>query len=289
MPELPEVEVVKRSLRNNISNLTIKKVEILTNKLRYKLDKKKFNQIKNNKIISIERRSKYLLIFLKNKYLILAHLGMTGKFFFEGPNKIKKKTSFYYEIKTNDEKHNHLIFYFNENKKLIYNDIRKFGFLKILLLKNYTKDSHLSKLGPEPLSKKFNFIYFKKFIEKRPNRSIKNLLMDQKFVSGLGNIYVNELLFLCGLSPKKRFKKINNLQLKKIVKFTKKILIKSIKNGGSSIKDFNDANGQNGKYQQSFKVYSREGKKCLRPKCIGIVKKIFISNRSSFYCSSCQK
>ena len=90
MPELPEVEVVKRSLRNNISNLTIKKVEILTNKLRYKLDKKKFNQIKNNKIISIERRSKYLLIFLKNKYLILAHLGMTGKFFFEGPNKIKK-------------------------------------------------------------------------------------------------------------------------------------------------------------------------------------------------------
>jgi len=288
MPELPEVEVVKRSLKNNIVNLTIKKVSILTNKLRYLVDKKSFNKIINKKIISVKRRSKYLLIFLNNGFTILIHLGMTGKFFIVRKKKIKQKTSFYYEIKKNDMKHNHIIFTLNKNLELIYNDVRKFGFLKIIFNDDLGENSHLSKLGPEPLSKKFNLKYFKDYIFNK-KKCVKDLLMDQKFVSGLGNIYVNEVLFLSKISPMLASNNINTIKMKKIIKFIKKILIKSINEGGSSIKDFNSSDGSEGKFQQMFNVYAREGQKCLKLDCKGIIKKIFTSNRSTFYCSRCQK
>tara|TARA_B100000780_G_scaffold254806_1_gene203140 strand:+ start:284 stop:1150 length:867 start_codon:yes stop_codon:yes gene_type:complete len=288
MPELPEVEVVKRSLKNNIVNLTIKKVSILTNKLRYTIDEKKLNKTINKKIISVKRRSKYLLIFLNNGFVILIHLGMTGKFFIVKKNKPKQKTSFYYEIKANDVKHNHIIFTFNKNLKLIYNDVRKFGFLKVMHKDDLSKNAHLSKLGPEPLSKKFNFTYFKKYIFNK-KKNIKNLLMDQSFVSGLGNIYVNEVLFLSKTNPKIISYNISTIEIKKIIRYIKEVLVKSIDKGGSSIKNFNNSDGREGEFQQEFNVYAREGQKCLKLDCRGTIKKIFTSNRSTFYCNRCQK
>jgi len=136
MPELPEVEVVKKSLEEKIKNLTVKRVFINNNKLRYKINNKEFYKIKGYKIISIKRRSKYLLINLDHNLTILVHLGMTGKFFIEDSNNKKQKTSFYYSIKKNDSKHDHISLYFNKGFKLIYNDVRKFGFLKILKSEN---------------------------------------------------------------------------------------------------------------------------------------------------------
>ncbi len=163
MPELPEVEVVKRSLKKKLINLLIKKVNINTNKLRYLIDKKKFDKIINKKVLSITRRSKYILINLQENLTIIVHLGMTGKFFILDKNK-KSKTSFYYDLKKNDSNHDHIVFTFNKNIKLIYNDIRKFGFLKIETTSNLKFNSHIRLLGPEPLTKSFNIKYFKNYI-----------------------------------------------------------------------------------------------------------------------------
>ena len=288
MPELPEVEVVKRSLKSSIRHLTIKKVTINTNKLRYFIKKKHFNKIINKKILSIKRRSKYILINLSSNLSLLAHLGMTGKFIIENNTGIKNKTSFYYEINKNDQKHNHLIFHLSQNKKLIYNDVRKFGFIKIINSKNIQKNDHIRLLGPEPLSNNFNLKYFKDCIVSK-KRKLKDLLMDQKFVSGLGNIYVNEVLFLSKLDPTRPVNTLKPLDIVKILNFIKKILKLSIKKGGSSIKNFNNSNGKNGEFQQQFNVYGRAGKLCLKKQCKELIRKINISNRSSFFCASCQK
>ena len=287
MPELPEVEVVKKSLNSKLKNLTIKRVFINNNKLRYKIDNRSFYKIKGFKIISVERRSKYLLINLNQSLTILAHLGMTGKFFIIDKNK-KYKTSFYYSLKTNDSKHDHLTIFFNKGIKLIYNDVRKFGFLKLLKRENIYKSKHLKFLGPEPLTKKFNTNYINNYILNKKIK-IKNLLMSQKFIAGLGNIYCNEVLFLCKINPFKIAKKINRLETTNIVKFTKKMLKKSILLGGSSMKNFSHIDGQNGNFQKTFNVYNREKKKCKTKNCPGIIKRVFTSGRSSFFCPKCQR
>ena len=144
MPELPEVEVVKRSLENKLKNLRIERVFINNNKLRYKINNRQFYSIKGQKIISVKRRSKYLLINLNQGFTILAHLGMTGKFFIIGRDNKKQKTSFYYQIKKSDNKHNHIIFNLNKNLRLIYNDVRKFGFFKIILKSEINKKTTFS-------------------------------------------------------------------------------------------------------------------------------------------------
>ena len=288
MPELPEVEVVKKSLEYKLKNLTIKRVFINNNKLRYKINNKQFYKIKGQKIISVERRSKYLFLNLNGKLTILAHLGMTGKFFIVNKDNKKQKTSFYYLIKNNESKHDHLTIYFNNGLKLIYNDVRKFGFLKLLKSEDIFMSKHLKFLGPEPLTKEFNLNYIIKYVRNK-KITIKNLLMNQKFIAGLGNIYCNEILFLCKLNPLTIVKKIKKKELKNIVKFTKKILRKSIIQGGSSIKDFSNTEGKSGNFQQKFNVYNREKSQCNRKNCLGIIKKIYTSNRSSFFCSKCQK
>ena len=288
MPELPEVEVVKRSLRKNIVNSVITNVLTNTTKLRYAIKKKDFQKIKNRKIISITRRSKYLLINTNNQLTILVHLGMTGKFIIMNGESKFKKTSFYYSLNKNDKKHDHVIFNLSKNKKLIYNDIRKFGFIKILCSKKIYKSNHLSSLGPEPMSKSFNLKYFKNTISNK-NRTTKDILMDQKIVSGLGNIYVNEILFLSKINPRKKIKKLKDEDIKKIIYFTKKILKRSILEGGSSIKNFSNSDGKNGIFQQQFNVYGQIGEKCIRKNCKNYIKKTYISNRSTFYCKTCQK
>jgi formamidopyrimidine-DNA glycosylase len=287
MPELPEVEVVKKSLENKLKNLTIRRVFINNNKLRYKIDNKSFSKIKGFKITSIERRSKYLLIHLEKNLTILAHLGMTGKFFIYNKSK-KYKTSFYYDLKKNETKHDHITFFLNRGFKLIYNDVRKFGFIKLFKSHNIYECNHLKFLGPEPLTKNFNTTYIKNYLTNKKT-TIKDLLMNQKFVAGLGNIYCNEILFLCKINPNRHVKKVNKQELIKLVKFTKEILKKSISQGGSSIKNFTSAEGETGNFQQKFKVYNREKKKCETIKCPGIIKKIELSGRSSFFCSECQK
>ena len=289
MPELPEVEVVKRSLINKTQNLIIKAVKINDGRLRYRINRNKIKKIIGLKFKKISRRSKYLLFFLNKDIVMLVHLGMTGKFFFVNRKNEKYKTSFYYDInEKKDKKHDRIIFDLSNNQKLIYNDIRKFGFIKFIKRSNLDQNIHLKHLGPEPLSSNFSIGYFKNYI-KGKERTIKDLLMDQKFLSGLGNIYVNEILFFSGVKPAKKIKKLKNFEIKKIIKFSKKIISKAILLGGSSIKDFSSSSGKKGSFQQLFKVYGKKGENCTKLKCEGRVKKIVISNRASFFCNKCQK
>ena len=288
MPELPEVEVVKKSLKKIICDLTIKNIEISNKFLRYKINVKLMKKMIKSKILSITRRSKYLLINLDNDHTIMVHLGMTGKFIIVDDNKNEHKTSFYYNLTDTKSAHNHLKFKFNKKIILIYNDVRRFGFIKIFKTKDIPFSPHIINLGPEPLSKDFNFDYFKKNINKR-ELFLKDLLMNQKFVSGLGNIYVNEAIFLSKLNPKIIVKNISNKKIFILVSNIKKVLAKAIKQGGSSIKNFNNAEGEKGNFQQHFNVYGRQGKSCTRSNCIGIIKRTVISNRSTFFCAICQK
>ena len=289
MPELPEVEVVKRSLINKTQNLIVKAVKIKDGRLRYKIDRKKIKNIIGLRLKKISRKSKYLLFFFDKDIVMLVHLGMTGKFFFINDKKTKYKTSFYYDINdSKDKKHDRLIFNLSNNQKLIYNDVRKFGFIKFFKRDNLDNIVHIKNLGPEPLSPQFNFNYFKDYILKR-NRTIKDILMDQKFVSGLGNIYVNEILFHSGIRPVKKVNRLSNSDIKKIIKFTKKIISKAIILGGSSIKDFSSSSGKKGSYQQHFSVYGKKGEKCSRKNCRNNITKIVLANRASFYCAKCQK
>ena len=289
MPELPEVEVVKRSLERNILNLIIKEVKINDGNLRYKVNKNGFLKLKGKKITNIKRRSKFLIFEIGKIYQMLVHLGMTGKFFFIDDKNNKFKTSFYYFLNyKKDRKHDRVVFILNNNQKLIYNDIRKFGFIKIYKYSLITKSKHLTQLGPEPLEKNWNYLYLKKYVIQR-KRSIKNILMDQKCVSGLGNIYVNEILFISGIKPARMANKLKNFEIEKIIKFSKKILKNSIKFGGSTIKDFSSENGKKGSFQQNFKVYGREGDRCSNTDCNDRIRRIVISKRSTFYCKSCQK
>jgi len=287
MPELPEVEVVKKSLEREIYNLMLKDVKIIDGNLRYKLKISDIKKIIGSTVQKIERRSKYLLFFFDNGSVMLVHLGMTGKFYYF-KNKVKRKTSFYYETEDSYEKHNRLIFIFSNKFKLVYNDVRKFGFIKIDNIKNLKNNKHLKILGPEPNSNLFNHSYFVKYINGR-NRTIKNLLMDQKFVSGLGNIYVNEILFSTKIKPSRKVKKLKFFEIKRIIVTTKKILNKAITFGGSSIKDFSSSSGKKGSFQQYFNVYGKKGFLCSNSDCKASIKKIVINNRASFFCPKCQK
>jgi len=286
MPELPEVEIVKRSLFKMINGAKIINIKIINEKLRYRVSHTFGQELIGKKILKVSRRSKYLLFYFKDK-ILLVHLGMTGKFFIKRfkDNKIFK-TSFYYDLKILT-KHNHIYFFLNNNRILIYNDVRKFGFFKVYNNKKINQIPFLKKLGPEPFSKKLNLNYYKNFTRNK-KRNIKNLLMDQTFISGLGNIYVNECLFISRIHPLRECNRLKNKEISNLIYNLKKILKSSISKGGSSIRDFKNMFGKKGTFQQFFHVYGKENQNCSRISCNDKIKKILISNRSTFYCQNCQ-
>jgi len=285
MPELPEVEITKISLSRRILHKKVKNVTILNPKLRYNLNTQNFSSLKSKVIKKIIRRSKYLLIYFHDENILLVHLGMTGRFYFVKKGQSKIDTSFYAkrEIIT---KHDHLKFSFDDFD-LIYNDIRKFGFIKKISTKNLDNVKHLNKLGPEPLKKDFNFKYFKKRV-KYSSSPIKNLLMNQSVVSGLGNIYVNEALFRSNISPQRKVRLLKDLEIKKLINSIKNVLKMAIKAGGSTIKNYHNSEGKTGSYQANFKVYDRDGEICKRASCNGKIMRKISSGRSSFFCPRCQ-
>jgi len=286
MPELPEIEIVKRSLFKMINKAKIIDIKINNRNLRYKIPHSFSRRLIGEKILRISRRSKYLIFHFRRK-LLLAHLGMSGKLLLMRSidNKIFK-TSFYYDLNIL-QNHNHIYFILSNGLVLVYNDVRRFGFFKLYNTTQLNKIIFLKKLGLEPFSKKFDIKYFEKFVQNR-KRNIKNLLMDQTFVSGLGNIYVNEALFMSKIYPLRICSSLNRKEIENLIFYIKKILRFSISKGGSSIRDYRNILGKSGSFQQFFSVYGQENKNCSRISCKGKIKKIQISNRSSFYCNNCQ-
>ena len=286
MPELPEIEIVKRSLSKMINKAKIIDVKINNKNLRYKIPHAFSKHLAGEKILGISRRSKYLIFHFKKK-LLLVHLGMSGKLLLmRGSDNKIFKTSFYYDLNIL-QSHNHIYFTLSNGLALIYNDVRRFGFFKLYNTTLLNKITFLKKLGLEPFNKNFNIKYFKKFVQNR-KKNIKNLLMDQTFVSGLGNIYVNEALFISKIQPLRICNTLNKTEIKNLILNIKKILTISISKGGSSIRNFKNTLGKSGSFQQFFKVYGQENKNCSRISCRGKIQKIKISNRSSFYCNKCQ-
>ena len=287
MPELPEVEVIRQSLDKKIKYKKIKKVIVRNRNLRFKIPFNFGKILKNQKIIKIDRFSKYLIFNLSNKIYCLLHLGMSGTIHLvESGKKDDITNTSFYNSPNLPKKHNHLEIFF-KNIKIVYNDPRRFGFFQIIensdLLKN-----RLKHLGPEPFDTIYNEKYVYSFF-KNKKKNIKNFLLDQKFVSGIGNIYASEILFYCKINPLKKVSSLNKKNCKDIVVFSIKVLFDAIKKGGSSIKDFKNITGKKGNFQNKFKVYQQEGKNCKRIKCKGIIIKKNISNRSTFYCNRCQK
>ena len=287
MPELPEVEIVKRSLKNNVNYKKIKKIIITNRNLRFKVQKNFENLLEGRSITSVSRFSKYIILTLDNHNYCLIHLGMSGTLHLIKYKKEERITNLsFYHSKNLPKKHNHIKIKFS-NFTIVYNDPRRFGFFKLLNSKKEVK-KYFQRFGPEATSSMFNFKYIKsRLINKKKN--IKNLLLDQNFVSGIGNIYANEILFHSKISPFKLVKNLSNKEISKLAKYSKLILNLSIKFGGSSIRDFKNAKGISGLFQNNFKAYNRENKNCVRKNCKGKIIKRFISNRSSFFCKFCQK
>ena len=287
MPELPEVEIVKQSLSKKIERKKIKKIIITNRNLRFKIPIK-FEELLKNKIIKkVTRFSKYLILNFYDESFCLIHLGMSGTVHLIKKNNISKFTNTsFYNSPSLPKKHNHVEIHF-EGLRVIYNDPRRFGFFKFVENKQELIN-RFSHLGPEPFSKNFNLEYLLKyFFDKK--KDIKSFLIDQKFVSGIGNIYACEILFLSKINPTTFAMKLTKNDCKKIIFFSKSVLNKAIKKGGSSIRNFKNTLGKDGNFQKEFKVYQRENLNCLRSKCPGKIKKIFISNRSTFFCNICQK
>ena len=287
MPELPEVEIVRQSLNKKIKQKKVKKVIVRNRNLRFKIPLDFSNYFENKKIIKVERFSKYLILYLSKKIYCLIHLGMSGTIHIieNKMNDMITNTSFY-NSPILPKKHNHVEIIF-EKFKVVYNDPRRFGFFQIIKNKKNLKE-RFNHLGPEPFDLNFDLNYVYNYF-KYKNRDIKNLLIDQKFVSGIGNIYASEILFKSKINPFKKVCLLNKEECKKIILNSKKILLKAINKGGSSIRDFKNTSGLKGGFQSEFKVYQQQGMRCKNFGCTDLIKKKISSNRSTFFCESCQK
>ena len=286
MPELPEVEIVKKSLKKNVKDKKILDVIVTNRNLRFKVEKDFEKILKNRKIQNVNRYAKNIIVELNGNIYVIIHLGMTGTFHLIRNNVLKNTNLSFYQSKDLPVKHNHIILIFKKFR-VIYNDPRRFGFFKLLKDKESFK-LYLNNIGYEPLDKNFNLKYLKKSILFR-KKCIKSILLDQKIISGIGNIYANEILFHSGLNPSKKGIKLKDFELKYLYKYSKLVLKKAILKGGSSIRDFRNTEGAKGSFQDNFKVYNKDDHNCPNKKCNYKIKKINISNRSTFYCENCQK
>ena len=293
MPELPEVETVRRGLEPWIEGATIDKVTLNRPDLRFPFPKDLQSALEGQKIVSVGRRAKYLLIGLSNGKTVLSHLGMTGSYRF-AEHGIDKPPR-YYEVEP-VPKHDHMVWDISHPKHgkshLIYADPRRFGFVDLY---DHVEDSpYLKGLGPEPLGNDFNADEMaEKFIGKKT--PIKAALLDQRVVAGLGNIYVAEALHRAHILPtvlagtlvtaKGKPKPV----LEDLAHAVRQVLIEAIEVGGSTLRDFRNAEGGSGYFQHRFAVYDREGEPCPTPLCSGTIQRIVQSGRSTFFCPVCQK
>ena len=286
MPELPEVEIVRQSLNKKINLKKVKKVIVRNRNLRFKIPYNFARFFEGKKIIEVKRFSKYLIFCFSNDTYCLLHLGMSGTIHILN----RKQKSFltntsFYSSPVLPKKHNHVEIFF-KNFKLVYNDPRRFGFFQVIDNSSSLK-KRFEKLGPEPFQSKFNLKYILFFLNGK-KKCIKNFLLDQNFVSGIGNIYASEILFLSKINPNKKGNLIKKEDCKKIITYSRLVLSKAIKKGGSSIRDFKNTSGKKGGFQKNFNVYERNGLNCKRLHCKGIIQKKNISNRSTFFCNICQ-
>ncbi|TWF53053.1 bifunctional DNA-formamidopyrimidine glycosylase/DNA-(apurinic or apyrimidinic site) lyase [Neorhizobium alkalisoli] len=292
MPELPEVETVRRGLAPAMEGARLARLELNRPDLRFPLPENFAEAVAGRRIVSLGRRAKYLLIDLENDLTVIAHLGMSGSF------RIEDETlGEFHHSRSKDGKHDHVIFHLEREERLvkvIYNDPRRFGFMHLSKRSELDLYPAFAELGPEPTGNALDADYLAtRFAGKA--QPLKSTLLDQKVIAGLGNIYVCEALWRSHLSPERAAGTIvtktgkPNKELLLLNESIREVIADAIAAGGSSLRDHIQTDGSLGYFQHSFSVYDQEGKPCRTAGCGGTVARITQAGRSTFYCPSCQK
>jgi formamidopyrimidine-DNA glycosylase len=293
MPELPEVETVRRGLQPVMEGARFVRVEARRPDLRRPLPKEFVKRLEGRTVTGLGRRAKYLLADLSSCDVLLMHLGMSGSFRV-AEDKSEKTPGDFHHPRSDDRTHDHIVFHMSSGARISFNDPRRFGLMLLVPRAELADHPLMKEIGPEPLGNAFDAALLAEACHRKKS-NLKAALSDQKVVAGLGNIYVCEALHRALLSPKRIASTIAsrtgapNERAEKLVDAIKAVLGDAIKAGGSSLRDHRRTDGELGYFQHHFRVYDREGAKCVTPNCKGTVKRIVQAGRSTFFCPVCQK
>jgi formamidopyrimidine-DNA glycosylase len=293
MPELPEVETVRRGLQPVMEGARIVKAEARRADLRFPFQKDFVARLTGQTVTGLGRRAKYLMADLGSGDVLLMHLGMSGSFRVVKDEETQAPGKFHHP-RTEDRAHDHVVFQMSSGASIVFNDPRRFGYMKIIARKALDEEPLLKGLGPEPLGNEFDAAMLARSCANKKT-SLKAALLDQRVVAGLGNIYVCEALYRSQLSPRRLAATLATKKAeptdhaKRLVTAIHTVLNQAIKAGGSSLRDHRQTSGELGYFQHSFQVYDREGEKCQTAKCGGIVRRFTQNGRSTFWCPKCQK
>jgi formamidopyrimidine-DNA glycosylase len=282
MPELPEVETVRRGLAPAMEGVVIARAEVNRPDLRWPFPEHMAERLEGQRVERLRRRSKYILADLSSGESLLIHLGMSGRMLVSGD-----PLGRFVREHPAPEKHDHVVLLMANGARITFNDPRRFGAMDLLDTRTAEQHKLLASLGPEPLGNDFHEDHLIAALKGR-NMPIKSALLDQRIVAGLGNIYVCEALYRAGIHPARKAGRIATRRVASLVPIIRDVLGEAIDAGGSSLKDFRQADGELGYFQHQFDVYGREGAPCRTPGCGAQVRRIVQSGRSSFYCSLCQ-
>ena len=293
MPELPEVETVRRGLQPAMESAKIVKAEVRRKDLRFAFQKDFVHRLEGQAVTGLGRRAKYLMADLASGDVLLMHLGMSGSFRVVTDGHANMPGDFHHK-RAEDRVHDHVLFHMSSGALIVFNDPRRFGYMKIIAREAIEDEPLLSGLGPEPLGNEFDADRLARACANKKT-SLKAALLDQRVVAGLGNIYVCEALFRARLSPRRLAATLSTKKgettdhARRLVEAIHAVLNQAIKAGGSSLRDHRQTSGELGYFQHSFQVYDREGEKCQTRGCGGIVQRFNQNGRSTFWCPKCQK
>jgi len=293
MPELPEVETVRRGLEPAMAGQRLIAVEQRRKDLRFPFPARFKERLEGQRVTGLSRRAKYLVLHLSSEEALIMHLGMSGRFTVEMGDKTSKPGDFHYET-TGTSPHDHVVFHLENGARITYNDPRRFGFMDLVPSASLAESKHFKAMGIEPLGNELDGELIQTlFTDKKA--PLKAALLDQRLIAGLGNIYVCEALHRSGLSPKRLAGTLStnrgNMKGKAelLAATIRDVLTEAVQAGGSSLRDYAQTDGSLGYFQHRFRVYDREGEKCPTGSCSGAIERIVQSGRSTFYCRTCQK
>jgi len=288
LPELPEVETVRRGLAPVLEGARIARAQVNRPDLRWPFPERMAERLTGAKIERLRRRSKYILADLDTGETLIVHLGMSGRMIVSGGSAGRDMLAQFHHLHPAPEKHDHVILDTDAGARVSFNDARRFGAMDLCATDAVERHWLIAGLGPEPLGNAFNEAHL--IAAFRGKRSpVKTALLDQRIVAGLGNIYVCEALHRAGISPLRHAGRIAAARVAALVPVIRDVLAEAIEAGGSSLRDYRQADGELGYFQHSFRVYGREGEPCQTPGCTGIIRRTVQSGRSSFHCVTCQR
>jgi formamidopyrimidine-DNA glycosylase len=283
MPELPEVETVRRGIESAMQDQVIITAEVNRPDLRWPFPPNMAKRLSGARVVGLRRRSKYILVDLDSDETLIVHLGMSGRMLVSGI-----QVGQFHQEHPAPKKHDHVVFHMENGARVTFNDARRFGAMDLASTAAVEQHKLLASLGPEPLGNSFDETYLIGALSGK-NSPIKSTLLDQRIIAGLGNIYVCEVLFRAKISPITKASELSKLRIGKIVPIIREVLEEAILAGGSSLKDYRQTGGELGYFQHNFQVYDQENQLCSSVGCTGVIVRIIQAGRSSYYCPRCQR